>query len=118
MIHLTNLDPTEPSRWPEQQARGRAAFLLRYGALALGLPITVLYDLLLLASRHDWALLVSTHHVVQLLLISVSVGPIAGLIVGRMLWRVGERRHGDAILAREFLTEHSTRSSNDAPVPS
>jgi hypothetical protein len=42
---------------------------------------------------------------VQLLLIIATFGPTVGLLIGRMLWRVGERRYGDLLLTREFLTD-------------
>ena len=97
------LDPTRPERWPEQQEQGRAAFQLRYGILALGLPLAVVYDLGVLVARGDLALFFSTHHAVQLALVLMTVAPMVGLIIGRMLWRVGERRYGDQLLTRAFM---------------
>lgn len=102
MRRLTMFDPTAPDRWPTQQAAGREAFQLRHG-IVIGTLIAVLYDVALLLVRHDLALFFSIHHASQLLLICLSVGPIAGLIAGRMLWRLGEHRYGDALLTREFL---------------
>ena len=96
------IDPTEPSGWPKQQERGRAAFQIQYGVLGVGLPIAVVFDIALLLIRHDAALFFSPYHVIQLLLITLTVGLTAGLLIGRMLWRVGERRYGDEILTREF----------------
>ena len=95
-------DPTHPLRWPEQQVRGRVAFQIQYGVLCLGLPLAVLFDVVLLLARGDAALFFSAHHAIQLLAITMTVGVIAGLVLGRILWRVGERRYGDALLTREF----------------
>ncbi|HEY2855821.1 MAG TPA: hypothetical protein VGJ18_23490 [Gemmatimonadaceae bacterium] len=100
---LTTFDPTDPDRWPVQQARGRESFQLRYG-IPVGVLAAVLYDLALLVARQDVPLFFSAHHAMQLFVIMISIGPVAGLIVGRMLWRVGERRYGDAVLTREFLS--------------
>ena len=107
---LTIYDPTDPERWPAQQARGRESFQLRYG-IPVGVLVAVLYDLALLVARHDAALFLSSHHAMQLSVIMIGVTPVAGLIAGRMLWRIGERRYGDAVLTREFL-----RASSD-PAP-
>jgi hypothetical protein len=98
-----SLDPTRPERWPEQQERGRTAFLLQYGVLALGLPIAVVFDLLLLIQAGDLAIFFSAHHAFQLALMTSTIGPVVGLILGRMLWRIGERRYGDALLTRAFM---------------
>ena len=108
---LTMHDPTDPERWPAQQARGRESFQLRYG-IPVGALVAVLYDLVLLVARHDVALFFSPRHAMQLLVIMIGVAPVAGLIAGRMLWRVGERRYGDMVLTREFLQN----SSDTAPV--
>jgi hypothetical protein len=99
---LTIADLTDPEHWPEQQLRGRAAFQLRYG-IPLGVLIAVVYDVVLLAARHDLPLFLSARHAVQLVLITMCVAPVGGLIAARMLWRRGERRYGDAVLTREFL---------------
>ena len=104
---LTTIDPTDPERWPAQQVRGRESFQLLYG-LPVGVLVAVLYDLALLIARHDLPLFFSAHHAMQLCIIMISVGPVAGLIVGRMLWRIGERRYGDAVLTREFLRGESS----------
>lgn len=109
---LTTFDPTDPECWPAQQARGRESFQLLYG-LPVGVLAAVLYDLTLLVARHDVPLFFSAQHAMQLFIIMISVGPVAGLIVGRMLWRIGERRYGDAVLTREFLGD----SGNATRVP-
>ena len=107
-------DPTRPEQWPQQVARGRIAFQLRWGVIAIGTPIAILFDLSLLAMHQDGALFLSAHHAIQLLLISTTIGPLTGLIAGRILWRVGERRFGDALLTREFLGGEGTRSYGSA----
>ena len=104
------IDPMHPSRWPEQQARGRVAFQLQYGVLGLGIPIAVVFDIVLLLIRHDAALFFSAHHVVQLLLITVTIGLVAGLTLGRVMWRIGERRYGDRLLTKQFMGERAERS--------
>jgi len=96
------LDPTDPKRWPAQRERGRIAFQLQYGVLGLGLPIAIIFDVILLLARGDAALFFSAHHAIQLLLITMTIGVVAGLLLGRMLWRIGERRYGDELLTREF----------------
>lgn len=108
---LTILDPTVPDRWPAHQANGRESFQLRYGT-PIGVVAAVLYDVALLVARHDVALFFSARHALQLFVIMISVAPVAALIAGRMLWRIGERRYGDAVLTREFL-----RDSNDSALP-
>ena len=55
-----------------------------------------------LLARGDAALFFSAHHAIQLLLITMTIGVVAGLLLGRMLWRIGERRYGDELLTREF----------------
>jgi len=97
------LDFTHPSRWPEQRSRGRIAFQVRYGLLAVGVPLAVLVDLALILSRRDTVIFFTAHHVLQLALVTAIVAPVVGLFVGRMLWQVGERRLGDRQLTREFL---------------
>jgi len=104
---LTMLDPTNPSRWPDQQARGRAAFQLTYGVMWGGLPLSLLFDGYLLVTRGDLAWTFTAHHAVQLLLITLTVAPAAGALLGRVLWRVGERRYGDLLLTQEFLRDVS-----------
>ena len=101
--YLTNLDPTHPSRWPNQQARGRPAFQLIYGIIALGLPISVVFDVYLLVSRRDVAWAFTAHHAVQFLPITMTVAPASGALLGRILWRIGEARYGDLLLTQEFL---------------
>lgn len=103
------LDPTHPRRWPAQQARGRVAFQVQYGVLGLGLPIAIVFDVILLFARGDAALFFSAHHAIQLLLITMTVGVVAGLLLGRVLWRIGERRYGDELLTREFYSGTSNR---------
>jgi hypothetical protein len=101
---LTIPDLTDPEHWPEQQIRGRAAFQLRYG-IPVGVLLAVVYDVVLLAVRHDLPLFFAARHAAQLVLITLCVAPVGGLIAARMLWRRGERRYGDALLTREFLGE-------------
>ena len=96
-------DPTHPDRWPAQQERGRAAFQLQYGVLMLGLPLAVVFDLVMLVVRGDLALFFSVHHAVQLGLFTMAIAPVAGLTLGRLLWRIGERRYGDHVLTRAFM---------------
>jgi hypothetical protein len=100
------LDPTHPSRWPEQQTRGRVAFQIRYGLLALGIPVAVLVDLLLIVVRHDFPIFFSAHHVLQLAYLMAVIAPLGGLLLGRLLWQIGERRLGDRLLTEEFLDPH------------
>lgn len=102
MSHL-RLDPTHPSRWREQQARGRVSFQIRYGVLGVGLPLAILFDVTLLVFRRDLSLLLTTHHVLQLGFLCIAVAPLIGAAAGRVLWQVGERRFGDHLLTREFL---------------
>ena len=102
-------DPTHPLRWPAQRERGRVAFQIQYGVLGLGLPLAVLFDVVLLLWRGDRAVFFSAHHAIQLLVIVMTVGVVAGLLLGRMLWRLGERRYGDAVLTREFYGEADSR---------
>ena len=112
---LKKLDPTDPERWPAQQARGRPAFQLRYG-MVIGMLLAMLYDVVLLVIRNDLPLLLSVRHAVQLLLVIVCVAPAAGLIAGRVLWRLGERRFGDALLTREFLGKVDVRVTGEPEV--
>ena len=107
---LTELDPTDPERWPAQQARGRPAFQLRYG-MVIGMLIALLYDIVLLVARHDLPLFLSVRHAVQLLVVIMCVAPAIGLMAGRVLWRLGERRYGDALLTREFLGKADDRGA-------
>lgn len=97
------MDPTHPNNWPAQQERGRAVFELKYGLLALGLPLALLFDLVVVVLRGDLPIYFSAHHAVQLGLFTLAIAPVAGLTLGRMLWRIGERRHGDQILTRAFM---------------
>ena len=97
------VDPTHPDNWPAQQERGRAAFELKYGLFPLGLPLAVLFDLVVVVLRGDLPIYFSAHHAVQLALFTLSIAPVAGLTLGRMLWRIGERRYGDQILTRAVM---------------
>ena len=99
------VDPTHPDNWPAQQERGRAAFELKYGLLALGLPLAVLFDLVVVVVRGDLPIYFSARHAVQLGLFTLSIAPVVGLTLGRMVWRIGERRYGDQILTRAFMGE-------------
>jgi hypothetical protein len=105
-------DPTHPTRWPAQQVRGREVFALQYGVLALGLPLSVVLDVIVLVVRRDAALFFSAHHAIQLLLMTTTVGLVAGLLLGRTLWRIGERRYGDVLLTREFGGADSSGSDS------
>jgi hypothetical protein len=98
----TRIDPTRPSVWMAQRARGHAAFVFRHGALPIGLPLALLLDFALLVRRHDLPLLFSAEHAIQLEMLELIVGIPAGLIVGRLLWRVGERRSAQEQLTRAF----------------
>ncbi len=108
-MRLTIHDPTDPARWPTQRERGRIAFQLLYGVLALGLPIAIVFDVALLLVRHDGALFFSPHHVLRLLLITFTIAPTTGLLLGRMLWRLGEQRYGDTLLTAEFYGDDRDR---------
>ncbi len=96
------IDPTRPDRFAAWTARGRAEFLVRCGVVAIGLPIAIVVDLVLLVRRRELPLFFSAEHAIQLELLIAILGVPAGLLVGRVLWRVGERRAGEAALTREF----------------
>ncbi len=85
-----------------QRARGRAAFLLHYGLVLIGTPAAVLLDLALLVRRGDLPILLSAEHAVQLSLLLFTVAPTVGPLVGRLLWRVGERRLATERLKHAF----------------
>jgi hypothetical protein len=95
-------DATRPGDWAARRAGGYAPFLFRYGVLPLGFPAAILLDLALLARRHDLPLFLSAEHALQLELVVLIVGIPAGLLAGRVLWRVGERRAAEEQLTRAF----------------
>jgi hypothetical protein len=98
----SRVDPTRPDAWTIRRTNGHAAFLLRYGVLPIGFPLAILLDFVLLVERHDLPIFLSAEHAIQLELLVWTVGIPAGLLVGRVMWRVGERRSAQEQLTRAF----------------
>jgi hypothetical protein len=98
----SRVDPTRPAVWAAHRTSGHAAFLFRYGVLPIGLPLAILMDAVLLVERHDVPIFLSAEHAIQLELLVLIVGIPAGLLAGRVMWRVGERRSAQEQLTRAF----------------
>ena len=82
-----------PDEWPAVRARGKRAFLLRYGLLARGLPLGLLVALVIEAGLGGVfpATLWSAPFLGRLLL-CVAVFSLTGCINANVNWNAHERR--------------------------
>ena len=82
-----------PEEWPSVRARGRGAFLFRYGFLGRGLPLGVLVALVIEGSLGGTfpAALTSPAFLGRLLL-CVGVFSVTGCINANLSWNAYEKR--------------------------
>jgi len=106
-------DPTRPAVRADHRDGSFPRFLYRFGVLPVGLPVAVLLDLTLFAWAGDSALFFSAEHAIRLQVVILGVGVPAGLLAGRILWRLGERRAADEQLTRAF--DFDATPASDAP---
>ena len=90
---LWSMKVFRPDEWPAVRARGKRAFLLRYGFLGRGLPLGVLVALVIEAGFGGTfpAALSSPTFLVRLLL-CVTVFSVTGFINANVSWNAHERR--------------------------
>lgn len=73
-------------KWPRFKKMGRKQFIMRYGLLAWGLPVAILYPPSM-AFQEGWRALLS--YFIPLLFLF----PLGGILFGNLLWRLLERKY-------------------------
>ena len=82
-----------PDEWPGVRARGKGAFLVRYGFLGRGLPLGVLVALVIEAGLGGtFPAALSSPSFLGRLLLCVAVFSVTGCINANVNWNAHEKR--------------------------
>ena len=103
------LDPTHPSRWARRRASGQLAFVLGWGVIGTGLPLALLLQRIMPPVE---APIGPFGRALLVLATLFAVAPMAGAVVGNILWSRGERRYAEMTAAGDVHAA-SERESAD-----
>jgi hypothetical protein len=80
---------SEPEKRPKFSQLSRTQFVLRYGVLGWGLPVAILFSLIQ-GYRDGW------DGFLFQLIAALVLFPLGGILYGRYMWKVLERKHAKA----------------------
>lgn len=81
------MHPQDAARWAKFSKLGRSQYVLRYGVLAWGVPVAILF-VLLQGFLQGWT--AAAFQAIPALVLF----PLGGLFYGRIMWSLLERRYG------------------------